>query len=250
VLKQKKANTAGIVAAVMGGLGVLVILVLALRPKDESPKDKGGDPAAETGGTGGLSSDTGTPEPAETPTATTPPGPAAGDPLQPTKPTAEDGSDDDSGIKGSASTAPSGVDALRAPPNEVFIEFPVVEGTTEEEAETLRTDVRLLVDRDSGIDGNRAQTRLEKAGKKAIPVLLSYWQGKTFDNEAEQWAGDKVQRVLRAIVKHDGPTWEFMAVFVPHEPIGADKFERAGRLWVQWWLGEGINKERFAWREE
>ncbi len=253
--KHKSANTWGIVAVVMGVLAVLVLIILAVRPKEPvKPVAKQG--TGDTYSTGSLSSEGGddTTQPEDDTGA-----PAAGTegtggaavqaPSGTDEPDDDDDDDDDTGGIGSTGDGRLNSSTVwHMTEEELFVSYPPLEGTSEEEAAAIQQDVAFLLDRDSGIDGTRAQMRLEKRGKASIPALLSTWEGKGFDNEDEQLAADMVQRVLRSIARDDGPSSDFHARFVPHEPIDPPKFKRAGRMWIAWWLSEGKYAEKYTYR--
>ena len=258
---EKGANTGAIVASIMGGLVVLVLVVLALKGgKDEEPDAVPVDEAAETAT--GLDGSDGTDDAAD---ATSGGGDAATDDAAgsgSTTPAAGSGGggmdeqdegdeedDDDSGIGGSG-RRPSSSKIFTMDAEKLFVDYPFLDETPAEEREVISMSVSQLVDRNSGRKGVIAQNDLEKIGKPAIPALLSTWKGRTWDNEDDQLATDIVQRVLRKIVKDDGPTSDFHARFVPHEPIDAAKFERAGRMWIAWWLSKGIDIEKYSYADD
>lgn len=249
---EKGANTGAIVASIMGGLVVLVLVVLALKGGEDEPEPVPVDEAGETatGLEGGEATD-GTSEGGD---ATTDPAGGAGTPAggtggMGTDDEGEEEEDDDSGIGGSG-RRPSSSKIFTMDASKLFVDYPYLDETPAEERDAISMSVSQLVDRDSGRKGVVAQNDLEKIGKAAIPALLSTWKGRTWDNEDDQLATDIVQRVLRQIVKDDGPTSDFHARFVPHEPIDAAKFERAGRMWIAWWLSKGIDIEKYSYADD
>jgi hypothetical protein len=244
--QDKGANTGAIVASVMGGLAVILLLFLALRPKDKPPAPEITD--SPEAGTAALTSEGGDGTPAGTEPAGT-----GGETVPTTEPAGgedENGAEEESGIGGTHSRRMSSRDVFRLPAAEIFVVYPHLESTPESERERIDELTRFLVDRDSGRKGIAAQNDLEKIGKPAVPALLSTWKGRTWDNEDDQLATDIVQRVLRKIAKDDGPSSDFHARFVPHEPIEPSKFERAGRMWIAWWLTKGIDIEKYEYAEE
>ena len=106
-----------------------------------------------------------------------------------------------------------------------------------------------VADRDSGRTGTDARARLKKAGKKAIPSLVSvfeqHWKGTKWESDAERFASYQIQKLLAEIVKADRPGGDFVAKFGPGIVVPAADFERAARMWTAWWLGQGQTIETF-----
>lgn len=216
------------VLVLAGGIGAF----LALRKKEEpAPPPKTPAPAAAP-----AAQD---PPPQPAPVAPTPP--AAGTPGAGTgegpKP------EDKSGIGGSKTVAPAGgslanLDAL-------FVRIEDVPGVTPQERAEYDKDVALFVDFDAGKAGNEAYKRLKRLGRRAIPALLSSfeapWKGKKWDDPKEKWASFQVQQLLAEIVEASRPGGDFFARYVPqnHGAVPSTDFQRAARMWADWWLNRG-----------
>jgi cytoskeletal protein RodZ len=122
-------------------------------------------------------------------------------------------------------------------------------GTTPEERSDMDRLVTLAMDWNAGKDGVAAASKLVKMGRKAIPPLLSafgkqYTTGK-WATETDQYGAYQLQQVLRDIVRSDGRP-EFIAVFQPGGLAPAEDFEKAAKMWVDWWnvKGQFITKFR------
>lgn len=252
---QKENNTTPILFAIGGGVLVVFILVLVFAGGDKEQKTA----ATHTNGatttdvhTGALSADgsgvaptTTTPvAPADTPktgeTATTEPATTT----PPVKP--------DTGIGGSAT---AGEDSEK-PKDEryyyylddskLFVRQESTKDTTEAERTEYEALVKDLTDFQSGKAGVVAESKLIKIGRKAVPALLSTFAGQTWESEGEQYGAFKVQQVLRAIVKADLPrNADFIARFDPRNPVPAEHFKRAARMWIAHWLGNLQYKDQF-----
>ena len=114
----------------------------------------------------------------------------------------------------------------------------------------IDSDVAVAVDFFSGMQGNKAQVRIEEMGKKAIPALLSTFKGQTWESREEQYAAFKVQQMLRTIVKAEQPPSDLVARFMGRELGDPKVFKRAARMWIAWWLGHLRHQESFKEFEE
>jgi hypothetical protein len=123
---------------------------------------------------------------------------------------------------------------------------PSTKDTTDAERADYEALVKDLTDFQSARAGVLAEGKLIKIGRKAVPVLLSSFEGQTWAEESEQYGAFKVQQVLRAIVKADLPkNADFIARFDPRNPVPADHFKRAARMWIAHWLGNLQFKDSF-----
>ena len=136
------------------------------------------------------------------------------------------------------------------PASEIFIPMSPIEGTTEEEIAELTRLAGLATDFDSGAEGLLAERTLSKVGRKAIPFLLSkfgdQYNGDKWTVQGEQFGAAKIQQLCREITKKDGPPSEFFARFSPRGGVPPTHYQRAGRMWIAWWMGEGRYIEEFA----
>ncbi len=255
--KPKENKTVPIVIAIMGAVllaGGLIVAFTGDPPDYEKQADARIGVTPTSGSVGGLSS-SGTPEP-----VAVKPDPAPA-PVAPTtvpeagtdeaEPTTEPG--DDSGI-GSARTGAADGKGYRywylRPASEIFIPIPPIEGTTEEEIAELTRLAGLATDFDSGNQGMSAERALSKVGRKAIPFLLSrlaeQYNGEKWTVQGEQFGAGKIQQLCREITKKDGPPSPFYARFSPQGAVPPEHYQRAGKMWIAWWMGEGRYIEEFA----
>lgn len=252
----RQNNTAAIVAAIMGGLVIVVVAVVLIAGRG---KDKTADPT-ETGGTGGESTSTHTisndgdnppePAPVEPPPVETSAEAGTGDA---DKPKPWETQPKDTGIGGAQNTAEGEMDYgqyFRLSDEELLVRVPSVDGVSEQERAEIDHQVALLTDRNSGRDGMVAIDWLVKRKKRAMPSLLSWFEGKTFDNEEQQWAAHQVQQVLRDIVKAEPMPSDLFARFNPGMTTPKEHFRRAAKMWVAQWNAVLSKKETFQGYDE
>jgi len=205
-----------------------------------------------SGAIGGISSSD-TPAPIAAPVTPTPVAPTT----QPEPDSEPDTPADDSGIGSSRTGAAEGKGYrywyLR-PASEIFIPIAPIEGTTDEEISELTRLADLATDFDAGSAGMSAERALSKEGRKAVPFILSafaeQYNGGKWAEQNEQWGAYKIQQLCRLITKRDGPPSDFVARFAPQGGVPPEHYERAGRMWIAWWMGEGRYIEEFAAYED
>ncbi|MCE9636928.1 MAG: zinc-ribbon domain-containing protein [Planctomycetes bacterium] len=193
------------------------------------------------------------------PTVVTPPPAPVAPVVQPTTPAAAgaagsgdapkvEGASGIGGTKPSDSTSAAGWSSKG---DEIYIHVEDIAGVTPEERSDMDKLVATFVDRDSGKPGIDARNKLKKLGRKAVPALLSafetHWKGKKWDDDLEKFASFQVQQLMVDISKADRPGGDFVARYVPQDPksVDAKTFERAARMWVNWWHSKGKNIEKF-----
>lgn len=262
--EKKDDNTLPIVAAVMGGLLVLGLLVFILAKDDPKPEPVTATPEAlDLDTTSGLSSGGGTDGTSTTPAATTPtstpdtstPTSTTPDTSTDTTPTAPTKPEEASGV-GSTSEDTGGSDEkdysqwFNTDPSELFIVHEDIAGVDAAERAEIDSQVATAVDFFAGMQGNKAQVAIEEMGKKAIPALLSTFKGQTWESREEQFAAHKVQQMLRTIVKAEEPPSPLVARFMGRELGDPKTFQRAARMWIAWWLGYLRHQESFKEFEE
>jgi hypothetical protein len=257
---KKENKTLPIVVAIMGVVLLAGGLIIAFTGEklDYAAEAEAEAAAAaanrNTGAVGGLSSSD-TPEPVAEP----PEPPPVEDGADATDPDAADDPQpaEDSGIGGARTGAEDGKGYrywyLR-PDGEIFITIDPVQGTTDEEAAELERLAKLATDFDAGSAGMNAERDLHKTGRKAVPFLLSQFQvafnGSKWTELNDKFAAGKIQQLCRLICKKDGPPSDFVARFDPQGGVPPEHYERAGRMWIAWWMGEGRYIEEFEAYED
>jgi len=139
---------------------------------------------------------------------------------------------------------------FRLSDEELLVRIPSVDGVSEQERAEIDHQVALLTDRNSGREGMVAIDWLVKRKKRAMPSLLSWFEGKTFDNEEQQWAAHQVQQVLRDIVKAEPMPSDLFARFNPGMTTPKEHFRRAAKMWVAQWNAVLSKKETFKGYDE
>lgn len=273
---KKDDNTLPIVAAILGGLVILGLVAMMLAGKDDPPPatttattDGTTDTADSSGGlssgSGGLSAGDGTGDTSDTgsggtsqPSGSSPSGtdttstPSSTDPAGTTEPTPPKPTGEPSGIGGSEVTGDEEEHEkdygqwYRSDNEVLFIVHEDVEGVDASERAEIDALVATAVDFHSGMDGNRAQAKVEELGRKAIPAILTVFKGQTWESREEQYAAFKAQRMLRTIVKAEEPPSPLVARFLGRELNDPQVFYRAAKMWIAWWLGDLRHKESFA----
>jgi len=253
--QPKENKTLPIVIAVMGVLLLAGGLIIAFTGEKRDYAAEAAAAAAAGpragGAVGGLSSND-TPKP-----VAVAPAPPPVDPVTIPEPDEDPDPADDSGIGSSRSGGEDGKGYrywYGRPDAEIFTKIPVVEGTTDAEITELTRLANLATDFDAGSAGMGAERDLSKVGRKAIPFILSafadQYHGSKWTEENEMWAAAKIQQLCRLITKKDGPPSDFYARFAPQGGVPPEHYERAGRKWIAWWMGEGRYIEEFATYED
>jgi hypothetical protein len=259
VPKEKENKTLPLIAALMGAVLLIGALIIAFTGEEPNYEEQAAGLSTNTPapGTSTDPGDTGTPDTTapdagtETPTAPENAGGSAPEtPLFPVEP--DDGDDEESGIGGSESSAGRQKDYrywFLRPMDELFTEVEPVEGTTPEESDKLRQLAALATDFDAGSEGMSAERELAKAGRKAMPFLISQfakaWNGSKWQEPNEQFACFKIQQLSREIVKATRLPSDLFVRFPPGPGAGPDQYKRAARMWTAWWRGEGQYIEEF-----
>ena len=261
VPKEKENKTLPLVIALMGAVLLIGGLILAFTgdPPDYDAQAAAAPPVSTTtpDAPGGLHSD-GASDASSSSAANAGAGtqtPTA--PIVPLAPDMGEGEEDESGIGGAQATAAQAQDYrywFLRPKDELFTEVPMIEGTTDEEAAHLRELAAKATDFYSGAQGVSAERELSKAGRKAMPFLISQfekaWKGKKWEDTDEQFACSKIQQLSREITKADGPPSDLFVRFPPGPTVKPGDYERAARMWTAWWRGEGQHIEKFKSYED
>ncbi len=262
VPKEKENKTLPLIAALMGAVVLIGGLIIAFTrdPPDyaaqaaaASALNRAGardEPATGVSNAGSVAA-----TPSED--ATGGDGAAPTTPVAPAPPTAEDEPEEESGI-GGANTKQDRPKGYRywylRPLDELFTDIPPVEGTTDEEAARLRELAARATDYDEGAPGMAAYRDLVREGRKAVPFVLSQlqkaWNGAKWKEKSEQFSCARAQEIVREITKADGPPSDFRVRFPPGPGVEPTHYERAGRMWIAWWKGEGQYIEEFKAYED
>jgi hypothetical protein len=194
-----------------------------------------------------------TPEPAKSEAAKPPAKPEAAKPTESAKPA---GSDATAKPNDPAKPEDKAPEPPKRPTTAAILGQPVasVAGTTDEERSEMERMLATVLDRDAGSEASVAESKLRGQGKKAIPVLLSVFskqfQAGKWGNENDQWGAEKVQDILHMIVRADKPRNDFTAKFTPGGLSPSDDFEKAARMWIEWWNVTGQMKEKYRKGDE
>jgi hypothetical protein len=130
--------------------------------------------------------------------------------------------------------------------------FASVAGVSEAERAELDRCVTLVMDQSSAREGAEAEGKLVKAGKKAIPSILSgfskQFNGAKWVSDSDQWSADKLQDILHRITGADGLNPDYWPRFMSGEP--SEAFQKAATMWITWWNGRGQLKDKYKARND
>jgi hypothetical protein len=244
--------------ALWGGIGGVVVVIGILAYAFRTPAVEHPTFVPPTGSTSPTppaaapKAATPAPEPAPAPVSATPPAAApapepaavAPKPADAPKPAAVAPKPADP-PKPSEPARPAGASAMLGQP------VADVAGVTAAERSDMDRMVALAMDLGSGKDGSTAEANLVRLSKKAIPALLSafskQYSGSKWGTEAEQIGAEKIQDVLHRIAQADGPNSkvDFTAHFLPGALSPPEDFEKAARMWMDWWNAKGSNLDKY-----
>jgi len=130
--------------------------------------------------------------------------------------------------------------------------FASVTGTSDDERAQLDKYVSLAMDQGSAREGAEAEGKIVKAGKKAIPSILTAFgkqstSGK-WATDSDQWSADKLQDLLHRITGADGLNSDFWPRFMSGAP--PEDFQKAANMWINWWIARGQFKDKYKPRND